>query len=91
METQKYKKVGELDGNTLVQDQNNVLYKVIWGDLESDDLWSEPLHCQLIVEFDTDSPRDVRIGGMGREELPDGFEFIFNGKNGESYSGNLYS
>ena len=89
METSKFRKVGSLDGNTLLRDENNDLHKVVRGEIQSDDLWSEPLLCSLIVHFDTDQPRDIRIAGMGKEDLPDGFEFQFKGNNGEEYSGNL--
>ena len=86
---ENYIKVGNLDGNTLVR-KDDVLYKVIAGELTSDDLWGDPLDCFLIVEYDSDQPIDVSIGGMSRNELPDGFVFEFTGNNGEQYEGQLY-
>lgn len=89
MQVQRYKKVGELDGQALVRDQNQITYKVVAGEIQSDDLWSQPLSCKLLVELQSNMPRDVRIAGMGREEFPDAFYFTFEGDNGESYEGTL--
>lgn len=84
-----YKKVGSLDGYALVRNSDGVLYKVIPGEIESLDLWSEPLDCLLFVDFDNDTAQDVSIAGMHRDDLPDGFDFEFRGKKGEEYSGQL--
>lgn len=84
-----YKKVGDLDGYTMVRDDNGTLYKVIPGEIQSDDLWNEPLDCTLLVDFMKDEPQNVSIAGMMRDELPDGFYFNFTGKKGEEYYGQL--
>jgi len=89
MEGLKFRKVGSLDGQSLLRCQDDILYKVVKGELQSDDLWDEPLECHLIVDFETELAVDVRIAGMSKDDLPDGFEYEFKGVNGEEYAGNL--
>lgn len=85
----KLRRVGKLDHCTLFRDETHTLFILIRGHIKIDGVSDFPLEGYLVIKWQNNQPVGVKIFGIDNDDLPDTFNYVFEGDHGESYSGVL--